>query len=63
MHHGCSVSLFQASQQWSMLHLLETVEDLDRRGIGFRSLGDPVDTSGRALRPRLGGHRRCGFRR
>src|SRR3546814_4434088 len=27
----------------SMLHLLETVEDLDRRGIGFRSLGAPVD--------------------
>lgn len=29
----------------SMLHLLETVEDLDRRNIGFRSLGDPVDTT------------------
>ena len=29
----------------SMLHMLETVEDLDKRRIGFRSLGDPVDTT------------------
>ena len=29
----------------SMSHLLAVVEGLDKRGIGFRSLGDPVDTT------------------
>lgn len=29
----------------SMLHLLETIADLTKRGIGFRALGDPVDTT------------------
>ncbi len=29
----------------SLSHLLEVVEDLDKRGIGFRSLNDPVDTT------------------
>lgn len=29
----------------SLSHLLEIVEDLERRGVGFRSLGDPIDTT------------------
>lgn len=29
----------------SMKHLLDVMEDLEKRGIGFRSLGDPVDTT------------------
>jgi DNA invertase Pin-like site-specific DNA recombinase len=29
----------------SLSHLLEIVEGLDRRGAGFRSLGDPIDTT------------------
>jgi DNA invertase Pin-like site-specific DNA recombinase len=29
----------------SLSHLLELVEDLERRGVGFRSLGDPIDTT------------------
>lgn len=29
----------------SLSHLLEIVEGLDRRGVGFRSLADPIDTT------------------
>ena len=29
----------------SLAHLLEIVETLDARGAGFRSLGDPIDTT------------------
>ncbi|HYC05640.1 MAG TPA: recombinase family protein [Azospirillaceae bacterium] len=29
----------------SLSHLLEVVEDLDRRSVGFRSLNDPIDTT------------------
>lgn len=29
----------------SLAHLLEIIEALDRRGAGFRSLGDPIDTT------------------
>jgi DNA invertase Pin-like site-specific DNA recombinase len=29
----------------SVAHLLEVIEDLERKGAGFRSLGDPVDTT------------------
>lgn len=29
----------------SLAHLLEVVEELDRRGVGFRPPGDPVDTT------------------
>ncbi|HYD67372.1 recombinase family protein [Azospirillum sp.] len=29
----------------SLAHLLEVIDGLDKRGIGFRSLGDPIDTT------------------
>ncbi len=29
----------------SMAHLMEIIEALDKKGAGFRSLGDPIDTT------------------
>jgi len=38
----------------SLPHLVMTVEDLGRRGVMFRSLSDPIDTSSAAGRLMLG---------
>jgi DNA invertase Pin-like site-specific DNA recombinase len=34
----------------SVSHLLEVIEQLDKRGVHFRSIRDPIDTSTRACR-------------
>jgi len=38
----------------SLTHLVSTVDDLGRRGVAFRSLSDPVDTSTATGRMMLG---------
>lgn len=38
----------------SLTHLVNTVDDLGRRGIAFRSLSDPIDTSTATGRMMLG---------
>lgn len=38
----------------SLTHLVNTVDDLGRRGVAFRSLSDPVDTSTASGRMMLG---------